>query len=90
MNARATAIQGGLAAAALVGAYLTWQRAPELAVGEVFAFDVTKNDLEKVRYADEEAKSWSEITRGKDANGSFVWLRMSGTDASNVQLPADP
>jgi hypothetical protein len=88
MTGRAVALQGGLAAAALVAAYLTWQRQPELAAGEVFVLDITKNDLEKVRYDDEQFKNWSELTKGKDADGSFVYLQLSGYDSTGVPLPA--
>ena len=52
MTGRGVVIQGLLAAAGLAAAYTTWQREPELSTGEVFAFDVAKGDLEKVRYED--------------------------------------
>ncbi len=88
MNTRSMAIQGGLALAGLAAAYATWQRTPELASGEVFAFDVTKNDLEKIRFDDEEIKVWSQLARAKDSNGPIVSVRLSGTDASNVVFPS--
>jgi hypothetical protein len=88
MNRRSVLVQGGLAGAGLLAAYLTWQRAPELDRGETILVDVTKNDLEKVRYENEEWKSFAELTKGKDANGPFTYLRLSGHDASDVPIPA--
>jgi hypothetical protein len=88
MNARGVAIQGGLAALVLVGAYATWQREPEMSTGEVFVLDLTKNDLEKVRFEDQEGKSWSELSKGKDAEGSFVYVRLSGYDSTGAALPS--
>lgn len=88
MTGRAVAIQGGLAVAALAAAYLTWQRKPELASGEVFVLDITKNELERVRFEDQEIKSWAEVARDKDENGPFVSLRLSGHDSTGVALPA--
>ena len=66
MNSRAVAIQGGLAVAALAAAYHTWQRDPEQSSGDALVLDITKNDLEKVRYEDQEAKTWAELSKGKD------------------------
>ena len=88
MTGRAVAVQGGVAVIALIAAYGTWQRAPELGTGEVFVLDLTKNDLDKVRFEDLEAKSWSELTKGKDSEGSFVQLRTSGYDSTGVALPS--
>jgi hypothetical protein len=88
MNARAVAVQGGLALAGLVTAYFTWQRTPDLQAGEVLAVDLAKSDLEKVRFEDQESKSWSELIRDKDANGLFVQLHTSGSDASGVPMPS--
>jgi hypothetical protein len=88
MTPRSVAIQGGLAFVALVLAYTTWQRSPELQAGEVFVIDSTKNDLEKIRYEDTESKSWTEVAKGKDAEGSFISIRMSGYDNTGVGLPS--
>jgi hypothetical protein len=88
MSPRSVAIQGALALLALVLAYATWQRPPERQAGEVFVLDITKNDLEKVRFEDQEAKSWSELARGKDDEGSFITLRLSGFDSTGVAMPA--
>jgi hypothetical protein len=88
MNARAVAVQGGLAVAGLLSAYFTWQRQPELTAGEVFALDVAKSDLEKVRFEDQETKSWAELIRDKDENGTFVDLHLSGSDASGIPMPS--
>ena len=88
MNGRAVAVQGGLALASLVTAYATWQRQPELQVGEVIAVDLAQSDLDKVRYEDQELKSWSELIRDKDATGRYVQLHVSGSDASGVPMPS--
>jgi hypothetical protein len=88
MNARAVVTQGALAAAGLAAAYITWQRQPELLSGEAFALNIGKGDLEKVRYEDGEAKSWTELARDKDVSGPFVTVHMSGSDASGIAMPA--
>lgn len=88
MTPRSVAVQGGLAGLALLAAYTTWQRAPELSAGEVFVLDITKTDLEKVRFEDQEGKAWSELAKGKDDKGQFVSVRMSGYDNSNIPMPA--
>ena len=71
VTGRSVAIQAGLALLVLVLAYTTWQRPPEKQAGEVFVLDITKNDLEKVRFEDQEAKSWSELAKGKDDEGTL-------------------
>jgi hypothetical protein len=70
MKAGATAIHGGLAAAALLAAYVTWQREPEITgvEEEAIALDLNKSDVEKVRY--EDATKWVIIER----RGEDVWL----------------
>lgn len=70
MKAKSTAVHGGLAVAALLTAYLTWQREPETvgADDEAIALDLGKADLEKVRY--EDATKWVVIER----RGEDVWL----------------
>jgi hypothetical protein len=88
MTGRSVTVQGALAAVGLLAAYLTWQRAPELEASETVVLDITKNDLEKVRFEDAEAKSWVELSRGKDDQGPFTYVRLSGHDASNVALPS--
>jgi hypothetical protein len=88
MTPRSVAIQGALAFVALIFAYTTWQRGPELFAGETFILDITKNDLEKVRYEDQEGKSWSELAKAKDDDGTFVTVRMSGFDNTGAGLPS--
>lgn len=72
MNARAVAIQGGLALVGLTAAYLTWQRQPELQAGETFIIDITKNELQKVVFEDDFNHNRVELTPAKDDNGSYV------------------
>ncbi len=88
MSNRSVIIQGCLAVLALLFAYATWQREPELATGEVFVLDVTKSDLQKVRYEDQEAKSWVELSKDKDDEGPFVTVRLSGYDNTGAAVPA--
>jgi hypothetical protein len=88
VTGRSVAIQGGLAFLVLVLAYTTWQRPPEKQAGEVIVLDITKNDLDKVRFEDQEAKSWSELARGKDDEGSFITMRLSGFDSTGAALPS--
>ncbi len=53
MKARSAALQGGLAVAGLVAAYVTWQRPTEsLKQDAVVMIDASKNSLERVRYED--------------------------------------
>lgn len=89
MTGKAVALQGGLALLGLAAAYMTWQRQPELQTGEVFVLDITKNELEMIRFDDEEAKAWVELQRDSDGNGSFVALRLSqrATPAAKSTAP---
>jgi hypothetical protein len=73
-------VQAGLATAALVLAYLTWQRGPELAPDEAFALDIAKNDLVTARFDDEEKHTWVELGRSADDNGSFVTVHLGPQD----------
>ena len=72
MTFRQVAAQGGLALAALVAAYLTWQRSPELAPDEVVVIDAGKNDLVSARFDDEEKHTWVELSRSADDAGPFI------------------
>ena len=88
MNSKAVALQGGLALVGLVAAYITWQRQPELQAGEVFVLDITKNELQTLRFDDEEAKTWVELQRDSDDNGSFIALRLSERAAPGAKSAA--
>jgi hypothetical protein len=81
VTGKAVALQGGLALLGLTAAYLTWQRKPELQAGEVFVLDITKNELQSLRFDDEDAKTWAELQLGSDESGSFVALRLSRREA---------
>jgi hypothetical protein len=72
MTFRQVATQGGLAVAALVAAYLTWQRSPELAPDEVVVVDAAKNDLVSARFDDQEKHTWVELSRSADDAGPFI------------------
>jgi hypothetical protein len=53
VTGRSAALQGGLAAVGLLAVYVTWQREPERAPGEVVVIDAPKNDVGRIRYEDE-------------------------------------
>jgi Domain of unknown function (DUF4340) len=75
MKTRGAAIQGGLAAVGLLLAYGTWQREPEKAPGEATVLDVSKGDIEKVRF--EEGAKWVEIDQKPGEDGPAAWMRVS-------------
>lgn len=84
MNARAVAIQGGLALLGLTAAYLTWQRQPELQTGESFILDITKNELRKVVFEDEFNHTRVELEQAKDDNGSYISVLLKGEKSSST------
>lgn len=70
MKARSAAIQGGLAAVALVAAYATWQREPDTSTPDsVVALDLGKSDLQEVRI------QTPELTFGVQRHDDEVWVR---------------
>ena len=77
MTYRQVAWQGGLALVALVFAYLTWQRSPELASDEVFVVDIGKNALVSARFDDQEKSTWVELGHSSDETGPFVLVHLS-------------
>ncbi len=87
MNLRPVAVQGGLALGALVLAYFTWQRGPELATDEVFVFDVGKNDVVSARFDDQEKSTWVELGRSSDESGSFISVRLGPQDQPAAAKP---
>jgi hypothetical protein len=76
MTIRQVAVQGGLALGALVLAYVTWQRGPELAADEVFVGDIGKNDLVSARFDDQEKSTWVELDHASDESGPFISVRL--------------
>ena len=77
MNVRGAAVQSGLAALGLVVAYGTWQREPERAPGEVVVVDASKNEVTKVRYADDKGKTVELVRRSESGEEPRIWLRLS-------------
>lgn len=73
MKAKGVALQGALAAAGLVAAFLSWQREPERAPGEVTVVDSPTRALERVRYEDE--TRFVELFRDAKADGE-LWVRL--------------
>jgi hypothetical protein len=80
MTLRQVLVQAGLATGALILAYFTWQRAPELAPDEALALDIAKNDLVSARFDDPEKNTWVELGRSADENGPFVTVHLSPQD----------
>ena len=73
MRAQAAAIQGGLAAVALAAAWVTWQRPPDQAQGDVVVLNLSKTDVDRVRY--EDGTHWVELVPGKGEKGApRVWV----------------
>jgi hypothetical protein len=90
MKTRGAAIQGGLAVLGLALAYGTWQREPEHAPGEATVIDVSKGDIQKVRFEDNGAHKWVEIDQkpaqaGEESNEA--WIR---TAPKPTPAPATP
>jgi hypothetical protein len=77
MTGRAAAIQGGLAAAGLLAAYLTWQRQPERAPGAVTVIDAVKAEVTHVHFADD--TNSVDFTRGQDNTGNAIWIHLAST-----------
>ncbi len=73
MKVRDLALQGALAAAALVAAFLVWQREPEGAPGEVDVVDASVRALDMVRYEDE--ARFVELFRDEKDRDS-LWVRL--------------
>ena len=90
MTYRQVAWQGGLALGALVLAYFTWQRSPELASDEVFVVDIGKNDLVSARFDDQEKSTWVELGRSADETGPFILVHLGPQEqpGSGKQPPA--
>jgi hypothetical protein len=82
MRTRGAAVQGGLAAIALIGAYTTWQRQPERPAGEVVVMDLGKNDLQKVRYDD--GPKWIELTSAMENGERVVYLKLSKNEQTKA------
>jgi len=88
MNGRAVAVQGGLALVGLAAAYLTWQRRPELQAGEAFVLDITKNELQLVRFDDDALKNWAELQPASDDNGSFIIVHLAKREPPPAKTPS--
>ncbi|QRN95102.1 hypothetical protein JRI60_39410 [Archangium violaceum] len=85
MRARGVVLQGVLAAAGLVAAFLVWQREPAVLPGEEVVLDAPKQALERVRY--EDASGWVELFREGSGDGA-LWLRL-GTKPGPGSAPRE-
>src|SRR5690349_16496655 len=88
MNVRGAAVQRGLAALGLVGAYTPWQREPQRAPGGVVVVDVNKGDVQKIRLDDGNGK-WVELDRRKEARDEEprVWMKISKDEKAKPPRP---
>lgn len=77
MKARSAALQGALAVAGLIAAYVTWQRPDVDKDADVVVLDLSRSDLQRVRY--EDGRRQVELT--KDSQG--MWIR-------SVEKPPKP
>ena len=87
MTFRQVAVQGGLALGALVLAYVTWQRSPELAPDEVFVLDIGRSDLVNARFDDQEKSTWVELGRSSDESGPFTSVRLGPQEQPASGMP---
>ncbi len=87
MTRQGVIVQGFLALLGLAFAYSTWQRDPDLDSGQSVVVDITKSDLQKIRYEDGE-NSFVELTAGKDDAGEFTLVRLSGKKGHKGAMPA--
>jgi len=85
MKARSAAVQGGLAAVALVAAYATWQREPDTSTPDsVVALDLGKSDLQGVRIQS------PELTFEVSRRDGEVWIRSIPVPKPAPQPPVTP
>jgi len=87
MTRQGVIVQGVLALLGLAFAYSTWQRDPDLDSGQSIVIDITKKDLEKIRYEDGES-TFVELNAGQDDTGEFVLVTLSGKKGHNGPMPA--
>jgi hypothetical protein len=87
MNTRGLALQGALAAAGLVAAFLTWQRDPEGQPGEITVLDVSKRALQKARYDD--ATRFVELFRNPQDDDK-LWVTIGEKPKPPPPPPAAP
>ncbi|QSQ17818.1 hypothetical protein [Myxococcus landrumensis] len=85
MKARDLALQGALAAVALVAAYLVWQRAPTGAPGDVTVVELPSRALDRVRFEDE--ARFVELFRDAQ-DRDLLWVRLGFKPAKPIQPEA--
>jgi hypothetical protein len=88
MTPRGALTQGTLATLGLLVAYGTWQREPERAAGDVTVIDVSKSDVDKVRF--EENGRWAEVHRGDLGGEKVVLVKTSGKPKQEKAAPGSP
>jgi hypothetical protein len=88
MKARGATIQGALAVVALIAAYVTWQRPKEKVTGDVVILDVSKSELEKVRFSDKDR--FIELFRAPGENGPILWVKQTVAPPAPMHNPHAP
>jgi hypothetical protein len=86
VTGRSVAVQGSLAALGLVAAYVTWQREPERAPGEVVVIDAPKNDVTRIRYEDEQ--NILVVERTKESVGGEPGIALHVEEKPRQEQPA--
>src|SRR5688572_11447774 len=84
MTRKGIIIQGSLAAVALLAAYVTWRRPDVGEPGDVVALDVSRRQLQKLRYDD--GQRWVEVFPGE----AYVVVRQGGRAAVKRETPGQP
>ncbi len=82
MKASSAAVQGILAFTGLAVAYGTWQRDPPTGGTDVVVLDLTRNQVEKIRY--DEPLSYAELER---RDGEELWIRVGERPPPPIVLP---
>jgi len=83
VNRRAATIQGFLALAGMIAAYFTWQREPSLDSGQSYVLDITKNELQSIRYEELDPPAVADPKDTKPAQAAAVkvrdWVELTST-----------
>jgi hypothetical protein len=84
MKARSAAVQGALAVAGLLAAYLTWQRPPEQSDGKVVVLRASKGEVRQIRFEDERR-----IVEVLPEQKGAVWIRQTDKVTAPAAEPAE-
>jgi hypothetical protein len=85
---RSAVLQGALAVAGLAAAYVTWQRPPTLAPGDVTVLNLSKHDLKQVRF--ESPDRTVVLSRGELNGNPVIWVDEDEHPAANPHAAEKP